>query len=230
MRRRQQQALKALSRRLKYEFKDEALLEEAMSHSSLEGAKNNERFEFLGDGVLNLVIAAHIIDLFPKASEGQLSRIRAQLVCKEALADVGLTLNLAEALILGPSEAKGGSQQRKSIIADAVEAIIGAVFKDAGYTQVRDCILRWFEPLLDDLSLEFAVKDAKTQLQEYCQKYKFSLPSYVLLEELQAAGSTHFVVKVLLEAHNLTAQGEGSSRKKAEQLAAAKILTLLMGQ
>lgn len=222
-----QQALIALSRRLEYRFSNESLLQEAMSHSSLEGSCNNERLEFLGDGVLNLVIAAHISELFPKASEGELSRIRAQLVCKDALAQVGLSLRFGEALLLGPSEARGGSQQRKSIIADAVEAIIGAVFKDADYNQAQSCILRWFQPLLDDLSLDLAVKDAKTQLQEYCQKYKLPLPCYTAVTEHQSAGETYFVVGVGLESQGLHAQGEGTSRKKAEQLAAACILQQL---
>ena len=224
MSKRQRQELIELQRRLGFEFRDQDILQEAMSHSSLENKRNNERLEFLGDGVLNLVIAEHVISLFPKAREGQLSRIRAQLVCKDALAKVGTSLHLADALILGPSEARGGSQQRKSIIADAVEAIIGAVFQSAGYLEARVCILRWFSSLLNDISLDLAVKDPKTQLQEYCQQRKFPLPTYELVDEKQASGDTYFSVRVCVEKLNLSAAGDASSRKKAEQIAASLLM------
>jgi len=148
------QAFFKLQQRLQYKFDNEKLLVEAMSHSSNERRVNNELLEFLGDGVLNLVIAEYIMDVFPKAGEGQLSRIRAQLVCKSALAKVGQLLMVSDAIILGPSEARGGSQQRASIIADGVEAIIGAVFKDSDFNTAKACILRWFEPLLLTISSE----------------------------------------------------------------------------
>lgn len=224
MSRRQEQLLRSLEKRLGYEFQQFSLLKEAMSHSSLEGRANNERLEFLGDGVLNLVIAAYLIESFPKASEGQLSRIRAQLVCKSALAKVAVSYDVAPALILGPSEAKGGSQQRSSILADAVEAIIGAVYQDAGYQVAQTCILTWFASLLTHVSLELAAKDAKTRLQEYCQKYRYDLPDYVLLEERQQGGETCFTVDVTVKQLQLQCQGSGTSRKRAEQTAAQDIL------
>ena len=224
MTKRQLQALQALERRLNYQFKNFDLLQEAMSHSSLEGAKNNERLEFLGDGVLNLVVAEYLIAHFPHVQEGKLSRMRAQLVCKEALAKVAAAYSISDALILGPSEARGGSQQRKSIMADAVEAIIGAVFQESGYEVAKEAILRWFGSLLADLSLDLAAKDPKTRLQEYCQRHKYALPSYCLIEEQQKDGDTYFSVKAEVEELNLESFGDGSSRKKAEQKAAQSLL------
>lgn len=218
-------AIQALCQRLGYHFKDQSLIREAMSHASVEGTTNNERLEFLGDGVLNLVIAAHILELFPRASEGQLSRIRAQLVCKDALAEVGQSLRLQDSIILGPSEARGGSSQRRSIVADAVEATIGAVFLDSDYQETQRLILLWFTPLLADLSLDLAAKDAKTKLQEFCQRYKHALPVYELLQEHQSNGETAFHVEVIVDALSLRAEGQGSSRKKAEQIAAQTILS-----
>lgn len=223
----QKQNLVALESRLAYQFKDRALLVEAMSHASLDGQCNNERLEFLGDSVLNLAMAEHLVEAFPQLQEGQLSRIRAQLVCKSALAEVGAGLRLGDAIILGPSEAKGGSAQRHSILADAVEALIGAVFIEGGYLVAKEAIFRWFSPLVERVSLNSARKDPKTRLQEYCQQYRYKLPLYTLISEQQRQGESYFEVTVEVAELKLSGYGEGLSRKKAEQMAASQLLDLI---
>ena len=221
-----QQLLK-LQKNIDYRFHSPMLLQNAMTHRSVEGASNNERLEFLGDAVLNLVIAQHLIHRFPHADEGQLSRLRAKLVCKSALAEVGHDLNLGVCIQLGLGEAKSGGQQRHSIIADAVESLIGAIFEDSDFEQTQAQILRWFTNTLASIDLKTAQKDAKTRLQEWCQRGFAELPQYQVLSTETVNNTLEFIVEVRIPEQNLKASAKASSRKKAEQAAAAQLLELI---
>lgn len=220
--------LQALQQRLGYRFDDEALLRLALRHRSVAGG-NNERLEFLGDSILNHVIAESLYQRFHTAREGQLSRLRASLVKGETLAEIGRELGLGEHLVLGPGERKSGGHRRASILADAVEAIAGAILLDGGMDTCRDSLLRWYGDRLQKLSADAADKDAKTRLQEWLQGRGKGLPEYELLSVQGADHRQQFRVRCHLADMDMSFEGLDSSRRRAEQRAAAAALEVLNG-
>jgi len=212
-----------LIERIGYRFAEPALLEDALTHCSA-GACNNERLEFLGDGALNFFIAAELYQRKPHFREGELSRLRASLVRGETLADIARRLELGDFLILGSGELKSGGFRRDSILADALEAIIGAIYLDGGFDACRDCVRRLFDQLLDDLPDAQQLKDPKTRLQEYLQGRGLALPDYQLLATSGKAHEQQFRVECRVTELALSAQATASSRRKAEQSAAAALL------
>ena len=218
--------LAGLSRRLGYQFTQATLLEDALTHRSA-GSRNNERLEFLGDAILNFTIAAELYRRFGQADEGELSRLRASLVNAQALAILARGLNLGECLTLGSGELKSGGFRRESILADALEAVFGAVYLDGGFEACRELILRLYQDTLTDLPAFADLKDPKTQLQEFLQSRKRPLPSYQVIEVSGEAHSQIFIVECQAEGLPTPTRGHGSSRRKAEQEAASKALRLL---
>ena len=209
--------------RLGYEPRELALFRAALTHRSAPGA-NNERLEFLGDSVLNLLIAHRLYDAFPGATEGELSRLRARLVSREPLAEIALSLGLGETLQLGSGELRSGGFRRQSILADAFEAVCGAVFLDGGFAAVEPLVTRLFAGRIAALPDPEALKDAKTRLQEYLQSRSLTLPRY---EILGIDGEDHaqtFRVSCEVPGLALRVEGGGSSRRRAEQQAAGRML------
>lgn len=218
---------RALCRRIGYEFKDTELLMLALTHRSLNGSKNNERIEFLGDSILNFVIAAALYEKFEQAKEGKLSRLRAQLVKRETLAVVARKFKFGDCLMLGSGELKSGGYRRDSILSDALEAVIGAIYIDSGLDVCREIILSWFSDLLEDLSLDDHQKDSKTRLQEFLQSRRAPLPVYAI-EKIEGEAHTQvFIVSCDVDGLGEVMVGRGSSRRQAEQLAAEQALTKL---
>ncbi len=216
-------SLNAFSRRLGHDFGDPALLELAMTHRSY-GGQNNERLEFLGDSIVNFVIAEALFRRFPEAREGQLSRLRARLVKGQTLAELAREMGFGEHLRLGSGEMKSGGHRRDSILADAVEAVIGAIYLDAGMESVRVRVLSWFAGRLEGISLLDTQKDPKTRLQEFLQSRQAPLPRYEVVSVEGEAHAQTFTVEChveMLEAHTT---GVGSSRRHAEQQAAEMAL------
>jgi ribonuclease-3 len=208
-----------LERALAYKFSDPELLKLALTHRSV-GKKNNERLEFLGDSIVNHIIAEALYQKFPQANEGEMSRMRAALVKGDTLAEVARVLQLGEYLKLGPGERKSGGYRRGSILADALEAVAGAILLDSDVARCRECLLTLFESRLNDLDEQPTTKDPKTELQEYLQGRHKPLPVYELQ---QATGDDHnpqFHVKCILQKPALVVIGAGGSRRKAEQAAA----------
>ena len=218
--------LKHLYQKLSYEFQDDVLIRTALTHRSY-GQPNNERLEFLGDAVLNMLIAEVLFERNPTLQEGELSRVRANYVKGEALAKLAQNFDLGRYLFLGSGELKSGGRQRHSILADALEAVVGALFLEAGFEKCREIVLSWFVKDLAKLDVTLASKDAKTQLQEYLQARQCALPNYTIIQTTGDAHRQWFVVQCQLLDLNCDAQGEGSSRRKAEQMAAAQCLRLL---
>jgi len=212
--------------RLGHDFSDPALLEQALTHRSF-GALNNERLEFLGDAVLDMVVSELLYRHFPTATEGDLSRLRAVLVKGEALAKMARAIDLGDQLRLGSGELKGGGFRRDSILAGAYEAVIGAILLDGGYDTCRACLVAWFEPLLHKLSLADEHKDPKSRLQEFLQGRGEALPVYKLLTVSGEGHAQHFEVQCYLEGVSADYRGEASSRRKAEQAAATVALNKL---
>lgn len=215
-----------LCKRLSYRFRDPSLLETAMTHRSARGL-NNERLEFLGDAILGLVIARALYEKFPQASEGELSRLRASLVKRDTLAKLAQELELGECLFLGSGELKSGGYRRSSILADAMEAVIGAVERDGGLEAARDLILHLYRQRLEDVDLGRAAKDPKTRLQEYLQGRAMALPVYEVVEVTGEVHAQTFTVACQVSDLNLTTRARGGSRRKAEQAAAEKALEKL---
>jgi len=218
--------LRYLQQRLGYEFKAPALLQLALTHRS-HGATNNERLEFLGDSILNLVIGDALFKRFDDAREGQLSRLRSQLVKGETLAEIAREFKLGECLILGEGEMKSGGHERDSILADSVEAIIGAIYTETDFEVCRKQVLTWYADRLAALRVDTASKDAKSRLQEYLQSLRKPLPEY---DVVAAAGESHAQVftiecRVVLLKHPVRAQA--TNRRDAEKLAATEVLRLL---
>jgi ribonuclease III len=211
---------------LGYEPRDPALFRAALTHRSAPGP-NNERLEFLGDAVLNLVVAHHLYSAFPDATEGDLSRLRARVVSGEPLAEVAASLKVGEALQLGSGELKTGGFRRHSILADAFEAVCGALYLDGGLAAAESIIERLFEPRIAALPAPHELKDAKTRLQEYLQSRGLMLPRYRVERVEGEAHAQTFHVSCEVPALRLTAQGRGSSRRRAEQEAAERILGAL---
>jgi ribonuclease-3 len=212
-------ALTPLSSQLGYAFSNEALLTEALTHRSA-ASTNNERLEFLGDGILNFVVAARLFEQYPDMQEGDLSRLRASLVNKDSLADIAKVLGLGEYIKLGSGELKSGGRRRDSILADAVEAIFGAVYLDSGFDTCRSLILRLYADKLQNIPDVQTLKDPKTRLQELLQSRRYSLPEYTVLEVSGKAHKQCFTVECRIEELNCVATAEGRSRRKAEQAAA----------
>jgi ribonuclease-3 len=209
-----------------HRFADPALLRQALRHRSV-GASNNERLEFLGDALVNLIVAEALHARWPKADEGQLTRARASLVRESTLAELARRLDLGAMLELGPGELKSGGHRRDSILADALEAVVGAIHLDAGFEACKACVLTWFMPLIDELPTGKVEKDAKTRLQELLQSRQAARPDYYLIE---AEGEEHarvFRVGCRIPDPPLEAEGQGSSLRSAEQAAAAAVLEQL---
>ena len=200
----------------------------ALTHRSASG-HNNERLEFLGDAVLNLVIAHHLYLAFPEASEGDLSRLRARLVSAEPLAEVAAAIGLGDELQLGSGELKTGGFRRQSILADAFEAVCGAVFLDGGLDAARGVIQRLFEPRIASLPAPETLKDAKTRLQEYLQSRGYALPRYTVERIEGEAHAQTFHVTCEVSDLRRRSQGSGSSRRRAEQEAAEQIIVQIEG-
>ena len=212
---------------LNYQFKHLDLLEQALTHRSCSRSKNNERLEFLGDSVLNMVISQHIYQREPEADEGDLSRIRASLVNEEALAQVARDFALGDFIYLGGGELKSGGFRRSSILSDTLEAIIGAIYLDSGFEQARDTILYLYRNSLRTLPDTDTLKDAKTRLQEYLQSKQLDLPEYTVIKTTGKSHDQVFTVSCSVTSLKLQCNGTGSSRKKAEQSAAKQTLDQL---
>jgi len=208
-----------LARRLGYQFRDFALAEQALTHRSF-GSGHNERLEFLGDSLLNFLIAEALYQRFPTVREGDLSRMRAKLVKGETLAEIAREFELGEWLNLGPGELKSGGHRRDSILADAVEALIGAIYLDGGIDACRERVLDWFGPRLHEVSPGEVNKDPKTRLQELLQARQRPLPIYHLVDTRGDAHNQQFAVECELASLDLRFSGVGNSRRSAEQSAA----------
>ncbi|MGB5438044.1 MAG: ribonuclease III [Gammaproteobacteria bacterium] len=217
----------ALLNKLGHEFADTTLLEQALTHCSA-GSKNNERLEFLGDAVLDCVISDELFQRYPQAREGELSRLRASLVRRDSLAAVAQTLDIGQYLHLGTGERRSGGHHRDSILSDALEALLGAIYLDGGYAACRGCILGLFADLLDNPSTAAALKDAKTRLQEHLQAHHLALPEYRVIEVTGDAHDQFFRVECVVGDSQPT-QGQGRSRRFAEQGAAEQMLLQLTG-
>lgn len=218
--------LESLQDRLGYRFLRQVWLETALTHRSY-GKHNNERLEFLGDGILNFVIAHHLFERFPDADEGQLSRLRAHLVKGSTLAVIARNLSLGDHLKLGPGERKSGGFRRDSILAGAVEAVIGAVYQDGGFDKARGLIELLYRDLLLDLTLDQGHKDPKTRLQEHLQARGMSLPKYKVLATEGDAHNQRFLVECMVADSGIATQGRAASRRLAEQEAAQQALSML---
>jgi ribonuclease-3 len=216
-----------LSRSLGYVFRSAALLEQALTHRSA-APVHNERFEFLGDALVNLIVAQALFERWPRADEGALTRARAELVRESSLAAIAREMDLGSHLILGPGEMKSGGHRRDSILADAVEAVIAAFYLDAGFDACRRAVLPWFEPLLAALPpLHQVGKDPKNRLQEWLQARQRPVPGYALIEESGDDHAKSFHVACTLADPPLQGEGSGGSRRGAEQVAAEAVLAQL---
>jgi ribonuclease III len=212
-----------LEKRIAYQFKSGALRDQALTHRSF-GSPHNERLEFLGDGAINCVVAEELYNRFPALSEGQLSRLRANLVRKESLSAIAQALGLSEFLRLGEGEVASGGGNRPSMLADALEAVYGAMLIDGGYPAVRESVRHTFKCEFDKVDPAKPAKDPKTLLQEHLQARQRKLPAYRVVATKGAAHSQTFEVECVVEELKLTASGSGSTRRIAEQNAAGKIL------
>jgi ribonuclease III len=219
-------SLSKLTAALGHSFADRALLQTALTHRSF-GASNNERLEFIGDGVLNCVIAVALFRRYPDLDEGDLSRMRANLVRQDTLHRLAVALHLGDSLRLGEGELKSGGNQRPSILADTVEALIGAVYLDGGFEAAQALIGRLYLPMFDELTSGAVTKDAKTTLQEWLQARKRPLPRYEIIEASGAAHEQRFAVACEIENPRLRTIGQASSRRLAEQAAADRALKAL---
>lgn len=214
---------KELEQRIKYTFNNPELLRVALTHRS-KGVDHNERLEFLGDSIVNCVIADLLYHRFPESTEGELSRWRAALVNRDTLADLARELDLGSYIHLGPGELRSGGHERHSILSCAIEALIGAVYLDGGFETVRHCIADCFEELLSSLSDAHDHKDPKTLLQEYLQAHKMPLPVYTVEEVEGEAHQQTFIVSCRVEGVGHATEGRGTSRRRAEQDAAQAML------
>ncbi len=221
--------IERLQRRLGYQFGDQGLLLRALTHRSA-GPDHNERLEFLGDAILGFETADYLFHHVDKADEGQLSRMRAHLVKRETLAEIGRELQLRQILNLGPGELRSGGQNRDSILADAVEAIIAAAYLDGGIDKARQLVRHLLGERLTRPNKGLQQKDAKTRLQEYLQARHLPLPAY---QVTRVDGDQHrqqFTVTCRVEQLNVHSEGRGGSRRRAEQMAAENLLQTLTAQ
>ena len=208
-----------LYKRLGYIFAKEANIVEALTHRSA-NKQHNERLEFLGDAILGMVVAKALYQRFPKQPEGKLTRMRSSLVKGDTLAEVAREFELGDLLLLGPGELKSGGFTRDSILADAVEAIIGAIYLEAGRDKCESLILQWFDSRIQALDPEAVSKDDKTRLQEYLQSKKLPLPEYNVTAIKGKSHDQTFYVECHVSGIKKTIQGKGNSRRRAEQRAA----------
>ncbi|WP_025738752.1 ribonuclease III [Salinivibrio socompensis] len=215
-----------LQREIGYQFSSTALLELALTHRSANGT-HNERLEFLGDSILSFVIAEDLYHRFPNVDEGDMSRMRATLVRGNTLAEIGREFSLGEVMRLGPGELKSGGFRRDSILADGVEALIGAIFLDSDINRVRDIILQWYQQRLETIEPGVSQKDPKTRLQEHLQGKRKPLPSYTVMKVKGEAHNQEFTVECQISGLERSVIGKGSSRRKAEQAAAELALQKL---
>ena len=218
--------LDRLQRVLGYQYQDAGLLQQALTHRSAY-FKHNERLEFLGDSVLGFIISDALFCKFPEVPEGDLSRMRATLVKGLTLAEIAREFELSECLILGPGELKSGGFRRESILADTVEALIGAMYLDSDIEKTRERVLAWYESRLAVIKPGIDQKDAKTQLQEWLQGRKQALPLYQVEEVKGEAHNQEFTIHCVIEGLEQPVTGKGTSRRKAEQEAAQKALEQL---
>ncbi|PMS24701.1 ribonuclease III [Trinickia soli] len=219
--------LSPLESRLRYEFRNAELLRQALTHRS-HSASHNERLEFLGDSVLNCAVAALLYQRFGKLDEGDLSRVRANLVKQQSLYEIAQALNISESLRLGEGELRSGGFRRPSILADAFEAILGAIFLDGGFDAAQTVIKRLYVPILDHIDPRTLGKDSKTLLQEYLQGHKIALPTYTVVATHGAAHNQQFEVECTVPKLEVKVSGSGASRRAAEQAAAKKALDEVM--
>jgi ribonuclease-3 len=219
-------ALQALQRRLGYAFAQGELLRRALTHRSW-GADHNERLEFLGDAVLSLAISSLLFERFGDSDEGDLTRVRAHLVREDSLHRVALSLGLPEVLRLSEGESRGGGAQRASILADAVEALIGAVFLEGGYEPAQALVQRLFGEVIQATEAESWTKDAKTELQEWLQARRVPVPAYRITATHGQAHDQTFEVECAVATLGLAERGQGRSRRTAEQEAARRLLDVL---
>jgi len=218
--------LVVLQQRIGHRFADPGLLQRALTHRSF-GTDHNERLEFLGDAVLSLAVSSLLFDRLGDSDEGDLTRVRAHLVREDSLHRMALQLGLPELLRLGEGEARGGGAQRASILADALEALIGATFQDGGFDAARGLVQRLFGEIIETTDLASWSKDAKTELQEWLQARRLQVPSYRISATRGQAHAQTFEVECSVPALNLTESGEGRSRRAAEQEAARRMLDSL---
>lgn len=218
--------LEVLQRYLGYEFKNKSLLLHALTHKSAHH-KNNERFEFLGDAVLNFVVADLLFLQFEQATEGELTRARASLVNKASLYEIALKLSLSDYVNLGLGEQRSGGHRRESILADTVEAILCAIYLDSDFATVRLVIEKLLSEKIAILKPQDQVKDPKTKLQEWMQAQKKALPKYLIISMIGEPHAQTFVVSCEVEGISQVVQGVGPSRKIAEQIAARKMLEIM---
>ena len=218
----------SLENALGYVCRDKSLLSAALTHRSYCG-QHNERLEFIGDSILNAVIARELYDKFPDLPEGDLSRLRANLVRQDSLHALALSLSLGSYIRLGEGELKSGGASRPSILADALEAVFGAIWLDGGFDSASQVILRLYRRMLDELSLGKPIKDAKTRLQEYLQARRLPLPKYLLMSTDGEAHAQVFNMACEIERLRIRSEGRGASRRAAEQMAAERALEMLNG-
>lgn len=214
-----------LEKAIGYQFKSANQLTTALTHRSF-GQPHNERLEFLGDGLLNCVVAVHLFEQFPKANEGELTRLRAHLVCKQTLATVAQRLHLSEYLQLGQGELKSAGFRRESILADAIEAIIAAVYLDSDWERAKGVILHLLQTELDAVDIKSVHKDPKTRLQEWLQARQMALPTYDVIQLSGPPHDQHFTVSCRLEQFGEQV-GQGDAKRIAEQNAAEKMLEVV---
>ncbi|RZF29517.1 ribonuclease III [Paraburkholderia sp. UYCP14C] len=219
--------LSPLEGRLRYEFRNAELLRQALTHRS-HSSTHNERLEFLGDSVLNCAVAALLFQRFGKLDEGDLSRVRANLVKQQSLYEIAQALNISEGLRLGEGELRSGGFRRPSILADTLEAVLGAIFLDGGFEAAQTVIKRLYVPILDHIDPRTLGKDAKTLLQEYLQGHKIALPTYTVVATHGAAHNQQFEVECTVPKLDVKVSGSGASRRAAEQAAAKKALDEVM--
>ena len=218
--------LEELQRRLGHRFTEPDLLARALTHRSF-GADHNERLEFLGDAVLSLAVSSLLFDRFAGSDEGDLTRVRAHLVREESLHRVALQVGLPEVVRLSDGEARGGGAQRASILADALEAVIGGVFVDGGFEAARALVQHLFGEVIAGTEIGGWAKDAKTELQEWLQARRLPVPTYRISATRGQAHAQTFEVECVVPALGLTEAGEGRSRRQAEQEAARRMLDAL---
>ncbi len=221
-----EKAVAWLQESLAYEFSNESLLRRALTHRSVAG-DNNERLEFLGDSVLQLIVSELVFDERPDANEGRLSRLRSSLVKDTTLSEIALELDLGEHLILGSGERKTGGHRRASILADAMEAIFGAVYLDAGFRAAKEVIEKAYGDRLKNLPEIGELRDPKSRLQEYLQGNQLALPDYQVEEVTGKAHRQSFEVSCSIPELNLKSGGTGTTRRDAEQEAATNMLDLI---
>src|ERR1700742_2909098 len=219
--------LSPLESRLRYEFRNAELLRQALTHRS-HSSTHNERLEFLGDSVLNCAVAALLFQRFGKLDEGDLSRVRANLVKQQSLYEIAQALNISEGLRLGEGELRSGGFRRPSILADTLEAILGAIFLDGGFEAAQTVIKRLYVPILDHIDPRTLGKDSKTLLQEYLQGHKIALPTYTVVATHGAAHNQQFEVECTVPKLEVKVSGSGASPRAPEQAAAKKALEDVM--